>query len=94
MKQTGEVVTFIKWEEFTKWGDSKWQRRPEDYEALKKSICDRIIVELKAHIPDVMNYLDYYEVSTPLTTEHFMNGDEGAIYGMESTIERYTTNSL
>jgi len=94
LRQTGEVVTFIRWEEWTKWSDSKWQRRPEDYNKLKESICNRILDQLKKHLPDVMNYLDYYEISTPLTTGHFMNNDEGAIYGLESTIDRYNTNEL
>ena len=38
-KNMGEVVTFIKWDTFSKWEDTKWKRRPKDYNEFKESIA-------------------------------------------------------
>ncbi len=34
-KNMGEVVTFVKWEKFQKWKETKWMRRGQDYKDFK-----------------------------------------------------------
>lgn len=50
--------------------------------------------QLRKKLPKIMEFLDYSELSTPITTQHFMHGNEGACYGLESSIERYTCSEL
>ena len=58
-------------------------------------ICLKSIInQLKSHMPDIMQYLDFAELSTPLTTNHFCNTIKGAIYGLEATPERFTCTDL
>lgn len=34
--------------------------------------------------------IDYFSVGTPITNEHYLNAKEGAIYGLEHGIERFS----
>ena len=38
--------------------------------------------------------IDYAELSTPLSTRHFMNYERGEAYGLASTPERFRTRAL
>lgn len=89
-RHTGEIVTFVPWETFQQWKDTPWRRRGEDYEAFKESIAQSMLKELFRQNPDLEPLLDYYELSTPLSTDLFMRSYHGAIYGLASTPERFT----
>lgn len=93
-KHTGECVTFLPWEFFNKWKESAHGDRQEDYEAMKKEIEERLLKRLRECIPEVMEKLVLFELSTPLTTEHFTRAEHGAIYGLEATPERFTCTAL
>ena len=91
---TGECVTFMPWELFEKWQNTDFKNRDEEYKKIKAEIQESIINQLKSHMPDIMQYLDFAELSTPLTTNHFCNTIKGAIYGLEATPERFTCTDL
>ena len=93
-KHTGECVTFLDFKHFEKWKDSEFGNRPADYEALKKEIENRMLRELKEKLPDIMQYLDHYELSTPLSTIFYTQASRGAIYGLESSPERFMNKYL
>jgi len=42
----------------------------------------------------VKEHIDYYEISTPLSTKHFCNYDHGEIYGLDHTPERFRQDWL
>lgn len=90
-KHTGEVVTFVPWEAFEKWKDTRRGLRDPEYMEFKKSIEDRLIKQLNRHIPKLMSMVKYVELSTPLSTTHFTRAPMGAIYGLEATPERFTS---
>ena len=46
------------------------------------------------HLPGLREYIDYVELSTPLSTDHFVRPMAGSIYGIEPTPERFRTKSL
>ena len=41
-----------------------------------------------------MQYCVYYEISTPLTAEHFINAEKGSIYGLDSSPQRFSCTKL
>ena len=45
-------------------------------------------------MPEVMRHLAYYELSTPLSTDYFTRAAHGAIYGLETTPQRFTNLAL
>lgn len=93
-KHTGEVVTFVDFEIFKKWQDTKRGKRPEDYEVLKKDIEDRILAEFKAAFPELAKLIVYHELSTPLSTTFYVDTPQGAIYGLEHTPKRFLSHNL
>jgi all-trans-retinol 13,14-reductase len=93
-KHTAEVVTFVPWEAFEKWKHTRRGYREADYAAFKKSIEDRLIAQLMRHKPELMKLVKYYELSTPLSAQHFVRAHHGAIYGLEATPRRFSAPEL
>jgi all-trans-retinol 13,14-reductase len=82
-KSTVEAITMLPYAAFDRWGDTRWKRRGA-----------RLLAELERRAPSVDGNIDYTELSTPVTTRHFMNYGHGEIYGIASTPERFLTRAL
>jgi all-trans-retinol 13,14-reductase len=93
-RATLEVVTLAPYDWFARWEGSRWKRRAEDYEAFKKELATRLQSELERLVPAVAGKIDHAELSTPLTTRHFMNYERGEAYGLAATPERFISRSL
>jgi all-trans-retinol 13,14-reductase len=88
-RHTGEVVTFVPYDVFTSWRQERWKKRGDDYDTFKKQLCDGLTAQFARHMPELAAMIDYAEVSTPLSTEHFTRPIAGSIYGLEPTPERF-----
>lgn len=86
---TGEVVTFVPWETFAPWQGKKWRKRGEEYDALKKSLEEKMLAQFLEHMPGLRPFVKYAELSTPVSTDHFVRPMKGSIYGLEPTPERF-----
>jgi all-trans-retinol 13,14-reductase len=93
-RATLEAVVFAPYEWFAHWEDSRWKRRAAEYDVFKQSLADRIQREVERHVPAVAGKIDHAELSTPLTTRHFMNYQQGEAYGLAATPERFRLHSL
>ena len=76
------------YEWFEKWRDETWGQRGEDYEALKERFGERLMAILYEKVPQAKGKVDYYEVSTPLSTNWFGGYQHGELYGLAHTGER------
>lgn len=88
-KSTVEVLTLAPMEWFKKWQDTKWKKRGEEYDALKKELSDRLLECLFKQMPQLREHVDYCELSTPLSTQFFSNYENGEIYGINHDTKRY-----
>ena len=70
------------------------KKRGEEYEALKEKIALRLLEKLYELEPQTRGKVDFYELSTPLTTKKFVNYAKGEIYGLEHTPGRFENKSL
>lgn len=93
-KHTGEVVTLINWEIFSKWEKSRWGYRPDDYRELKRLIEDKMLAQFKRYFPEIASLITYHELSTPITMVHFVRRQFGASYGLDVTPRRFLSRSL
>lgn len=91
---TVEAIVFVPYDWFARWEDSRWKRRAADYDAFKQTLAERIRSEVERHVPAVAGKIDHAELSTPLTTRHFMNYPHGEAYGLAATPERFRLRSL
>jgi len=93
-RHTGEVVTFVPWDQFSQWVDSRWKKRGASYEEFKAAITHHMLEQFLKHMPGLRQYIDVVELSTPVSTEHFTRPMAGSIYGIEPTPERFACKWL
>ncbi len=85
---TIEIVAPAPYEWFAKWRDKTWGKRGEDYETFKAELAERLLQQLYDKVPQVKGKIDYFEVSTPLSTNWFGGYRQGELYGLAHTAER------
>jgi all-trans-retinol 13,14-reductase len=93
-RATVEVITFTPYRWFQQWQDLQWRKRGTDYEAFKQELSDRLQEELIRQVPALAGKIDHAELSTPLSTRHFMNYPRGEMYGLSGTPERFGLRCL
>lgn len=93
-KSTIEVITMLPYDAFARWSDKRWKNRGPDYDQLKQQFATRLRQELERQVPAVAGHIDHAELSTPVTTRHFMNYEKGEIYGIAATPARYALRTL
>ena len=80
---TIEIVAPAPFEWFEKWQGSTWGKRGEGYEAFKAQLGERLMQHLYEKLPLLEGKVDYFEVSTPLSTDHFCAYQHGELYGLD-----------
>ena len=93
-KHTGQMLVFVNKTLFAKWDSSDYGDRPDSYKSFKKSVENRLINAFISFFPAIAPMIVYHELSTPLTTAHFIARDHGASYGLETTPKRFLSGSL
>jgi len=86
---TIEIVAPTTWEMFEPWQGSTWGKRGEDYETLKTQITDQLLEVMYEKLPQLRGKVDYVETSTPLSTAWFCRYEQGELYGLDHTPERF-----
>ena len=85
---TIEIVAPAPYEWFKEWQDETWGKRGDDYETFKSNLGDRLMEEMYKKLPQLRGKVDYYEVSTPLSTNWFAGYTQGELYGLAHTPSR------
>ena len=89
-RHTGEVVTFVPWDTFAEWRGTPSRRdRGERYARLKQAIETSLLEQFLEHMPALRPMIDYVELSTPASTDHWVRPLRGSIYGLLPTPERF-----
>lgn len=93
-RATIEIVAPGPYEWYEAWADQPWGKRGEDYEAKKEAYAQRLLEKLYEKLPQLRGKVDYYELSTPLSTDYFCRYEHGEIYGLDHTPERFEQDWL
>ena len=93
-KSTIDIITVMPFRIFEEWEDTRWKKRGESYEEMKEQFAQRLLNVLYEKLPQVKGKIDHYELSSPITTKHFMNYDQGELYGIDHNPERYEQRFL
>lgn len=93
-RSTIEIVAPVPYGEFDPWAEKPWGKRGEDYEALKEAYAQRMLEVLYDKVPQIRGKIDYYEVSTPLSTNYFCEYQYGEVYGLNHDTERFAQSWL
>jgi all-trans-retinol 13,14-reductase len=93
-RHTAEVIALCRWDPFAAWTGSSPGRRPEEYEAIKAWIAERLLAQFKRHFPGLGPLVDFHELSTPLSQASYVGADRGAMYGIEMSSARLRSRAL
>ncbi len=88
------MIAPARYDWFSRWEESRWKRRGDDYESLKDRFRDRLLETLYANVPQVRGRVEHAEVSTPLSTRHFANYGRGELYGLAHNPARFEARFL
>lgn len=87
-RATVDVITMARWEWFSPWAGTAWQKRGPGYEALKEKFKARLLEAVYRRLPALIGKVDHAELSTPLSTAHFAGHPRGEIYGLDASPAR------
>ncbi len=93
-RSTIDIITLLPYQAVAQWADTSWMKRGEDYEVLKEQISQRLLEHLFRWAPHLRDHIDCYELSTPFTTRHFTNYQQGEIYGLDHGPARFELTGL
>jgi len=93
-RATVEIVAPGPFEWYADWADKPWGKRGDDYEAKKEAYSQRLLEKLYEKMPQLRGKVDYYELSTPLSTDYFCRYSTGEIYGLDHNPERFEQDWL
>ncbi len=93
-KATIDIITLAPYSWYKKWEGTRWHHRGDDYEAEKEKLSQRLLEALYQREPQLRGKVDYYELSTPLSTQHFANYQFGELYGIDHTTKRFEQRFL
>lgn len=91
---TIEIVAPAPFSWFEKWQGTTWGKRGEEYETFKAQLGERLMQHLYEKLPQLKGKVDYYEVSTPVSTEWFSGYQRGELYGLDHTAGRLSQEWL
>ena len=93
-RNTGELITFVSWDSFSQWSDTRWKKRGAAYDAFKEALTSTLLEQYLELYPGLAPMVDHVEMSTPLSTNHFAASARGSIYGLGTTPDRFDDQSV
>jgi all-trans-retinol 13,14-reductase len=93
-KTTIEIITLAPYAWFEQWKNGRWMKRGDEYKAWKEKMSQRLLEALFDKHPELRGKIDYHELSTPLSTAHFVNYEQGEIYGIDHNTQRFEQRFL
>jgi all-trans-retinol 13,14-reductase len=88
-RHTAEIIAPLSYGSLEAHRDEPWRRRSADYESAKDRIRQALLDLVERHHPGFGDLVEYSELATPLTFEHFTAAPSGTIYGYPAMPERY-----
>jgi phytoene dehydrogenase-like protein len=88
-RHTAEIIAPLSYSSLEAHRDEPWRRRSADYESAKNRITQALLDLVERHHNGFGDLVEYSELATPLTFEHFTAAPKGSIYGYPATPEKY-----
>ncbi len=91
---TAEIVSLLDDRAFARWKEQPKGNRGKDYADLKERIGNGLLALAETAVPGLSALVDYTELATPLTMEHYTSHPRGRFYGIPATPARYNAAPL
>ncbi len=89
-RHTAEIIAPLSYGSLEAHRDKPWRRRGEDYESAKGRMTRVLLDLVERRHPGFRDLVEYSELGTPLTFEHFTAAPSGTIYGYPGTPDKYS----
>jgi all-trans-retinol 13,14-reductase len=89
-KTTCQILCMADYQWFEEFAGRRTRRRGREYKALKAEWGDRLVDLLLRFYPQLEGQIDFVDVSTPLSIQHYLGADEGGAVGLNHTPARFT----
>lgn len=91
---TMEAFVFVSYAAFERWQKSATGDRPEEYEAYKAKLTQRMLAMISRIAPGIEDHIKLCELGTPLTNVYYCNGHRGNIYGTAKSKSQIGSGAL
>jgi len=90
-KHRGSVMVLapVNYDWFSKWSDGRVHARGKDYDELKSKWENRMLEELYALYPKTKGHVVFKDLGTPLSNNYYLGVNDGEVYGMSHSVERF-----
>jgi phytoene dehydrogenase-like protein len=78
---TMEAFSLVSYDAFEDWSRGATGERGGDYEEFKEILKDRMLAGLERVVPGLRDSLEFCDVGSPLTNDHYVNAFRGNAYG-------------
>lgn len=92
--ETGEILTYMTFDEVKQWTGTTTGRRGEDYEQFKRKKAETLIQALSEEIPGIKEHIEKYYTSTPLTYLDYTGTPDGSMYGVTRDINLISSGNV
>eukprot|EP00038_Savillea_parva_P015815 m.221908 g.221908 ORF g.221908 m.221908 type:complete len:602 (-) comp32216_c0_seq1:60-1865(-) len=93
-KTTAAIIAGANIDMFREWADERVRHRGKDYDAVKHNIAMRLLAALFELHPELEDKVDFWELGTPLSTQHYIGSLSGESYGLAATPRRFHQSAL
>lgn len=93
-RHTAEIIAPFSYAALRQYRDAAWHKRGAAYEAAKQRVTQALLDLVESSVPGFRDLVEYSELGTPLTFEHFTAAPAGAIYGYPATPDKYRKSWL
>lgn len=81
------IIAAVHYSYFEKWKEQTCMDRADEYKALKDAMADALIELADEKLAGIKELIEYREVGTPLSIEHFSAKRDGCMYGFKTSPE-------
>jgi all-trans-retinol 13,14-reductase len=87
---SAEILTIMPYEWFEKWQETTLKKRGDDYIDCKKIWEEKLLKELLYFYPHLEDKVYKVISASPLTIQHYYEAVQGAVYGINCDMWRFT----
>ena len=87
---TCTVITLCPYSWFEMWNDKPTTKRGDQYMSLKEAVGQKIWQRVLKSFPQLEEKVEVFEMGTPVTSNFYLNANNGEIYGMRHGMNRYS----
>ncbi|XP_033975522.1 inactive all-trans-retinol 13,14-reductase [Trematomus bernacchii] len=88
------ILTMVKYEWFEEWKDTSVRKRGDEYYNYKMRFAKNLFDWACTLFPKIKDKLVFQDVATPLTNNHYLGAQRGAMYSAEHNLDRFQAETV